>query len=419
MIFSKLLLFFLLAVLITICSADQQDTEKSGVDDAATGDVTTGGSTEGENPGSADGVGDTNTPNGTDPTSQSSTANSTQDTPDGTAGGSGSRLSSLYINTVKPGRGSPISTPVFKENSLVSLFNSCHAADDDSTRLGGSADCFEDDAFNDRLTFQITYSISGSVIQKAFEDHPPNLTLLGESEDVAESVISDYSVDMKDSNAKVSISYRCKQNSDAEISLQLRLQFGDDDDSSIDIFWKKVCKSGPNEEIEFGYIVQDKDSGEKENHEFGKDSDAPYVVSPGDVSTEIYLKVSTPGAQQVFLSPYIHSMNSDVVTVSVRGNHPKGGTLQGLLPTSFQVSYECSRKGSSDILVSVAIPPFQNLTTTYRKGMYSIVLFVLRTHHVLEYWEELYSKVFTRLFPDSDIYQFLLKRLRRKHCDKA
>lgn len=383
MIFSKLLLFLLFTALIAICFADEQDTGETGVGDATTGNDNANETTAGYNAGDADDAGNTTATNTTVPASQSPAANSTQGTSNETTSESDSHLSSLYINTVKPGRGSPIITPVFKENSLVSSFNSCRLADDDSFRLDGSADCFEDDAFNDRLAFQITYHISGSVVQKAFEDHRPNLSLLGDSRNVAESTISGYSVDIPNSNAKVSISYGCKQDSDAEISLRLRLQFGDDDDSIIDIFWKKMCKSGLNDEIEFGYVVQDKDSGEEEHHEFGTDSDAPYIVSPGDVSTEIYLKVNTPGAQQEFLSPSVRAKNPQVVTVSVRGNHPKGGTLQGLLSTSFQVSYECLTKGSSDILVDVAIPPFQNLSTTYRKGMCFFNIFVLHMHHML------------------------------------
>lgn len=260
--------------------------------------------------------------------------------------------------------------PIFKENGLFPPFNACRLAKDDSTRLDEAAECFKDDKYNDRIAFEATFRSSGPVVQKAFEDHPPNLILLDESEGVAESVISEKSVDLKNSNANVVVVYHCKQDSNADISLQLRLQLGDGDDNIIDIFWKKSCSSGPNEEMEFGYVIQDKDSDEVEHHEFGKDSDAPYVVSPGDVSTEVYLKVNEPGARQAFLAPLVYSKDPEVVTVSVRGNHPKGGILQGLSPTSFQISYECLTKGSSDILISVAIPPFQNVTTTYTKGMY-------------------------------------------------
>lgn len=293
---------------------------------------------------------------------------------DGTKNATGSEsspLSSLYINTVKPGLGSPMTDKVFKEGSLFGLFNACRTAEGDSTQISDSVVCFADDQYNDRLTFEMTYGVPGSGIERAFHDHPPVLQLLGNSAESAESDITENEVLVAASRAKVTVSYLCKKGSNSMISLQLKLQFGDSDETIVPIVWTKQCTSGVNSQLEFGYTVDDQASGDTKRHPFGSDADAPYVVPPSDVSTEVYAKLQQTGAQQQFLAPLVTSKDPEVVKVTVRGNHPNGGILKGLEMTLFQISYECLKKGSSDILVSVGIPPFQNLTSSWEKGKFA------------------------------------------------
>lgn len=275
-------------------------------------------------------------------------------------------LSTLYINTVKPGLGSPITEKVFKEKSLYGLFNSCQTAGTEQNTLAEGSICFSDDDFNDRLMFEITYSVPGSDIERAFKDHPPALQLLGNSSESADSEITQNEVMASTSTAKMTVSYFCKKDSDALISLRLKLQFGDGDENIVPIVWTKQCASGVNSQVEFGYAVDDENSGEQKRHPFGSEDD-PYVVSPSDVSTEVYAKLQKAGAQQEFLAPLVSSEDPEVVKITVRGNHPNGGTLKGLEVTLFQISYECLTKGSAKIFVSVGIPPFQNLTATWEK----------------------------------------------------
>lgn len=275
-------------------------------------------------------------------------------------------LSSLYINTAKPGLGSRITTKVFKDGALSGLFNSCLTTTADPSTP--DTDCFLDDQYNDRLQFDIIYSVPASEIENAFKATPPTLQLLGDSADVSDAIVLSYAVALQSSSAEVMVRYFCKKDADALIDLELKIQFGADPDSVVPIKWKKKCTGGVNTQLEFGYTTDNQKSGEKVRHPFGSDADAPYVVPPSDVSTEVYAKLLQPGAQQEFLAPLVISSDPSIVSVAVRGNHPNGGIFQGLDMTEFQVSYECVTKGSSDVSVSVGIPPFQNLTSTWEKG---------------------------------------------------
>lgn len=352
----RLLLF---AVLLFAVLAD----ETTGSTESATGDVPAT-------------VPETAPEAASDSSSDTANKNGPESAPgNGVEGGSkASPLSSLYINTVKPGLGSPVTDKVFKEGALFGLFNSCRTAEEDSTQINDGVICFADDPFNDRLTFEMTYGVPGSDIERAFHDHPPILQLLGNSSESAESDITEKEVLVATSRAKITVSYLCRKGSDSMISLQLKLQFGTGDENTIPIVWTKQCASGVNSQLEFGYTVDGQASGDPKRHPFGSDADAPYVVPPSDVSTEVYAKLQQTGAQQEFLAPLVTSTDPEVVTVTVRGNHPNGGVLQGLEMTRFQISYECLKKGSSDIHVSVGIPPFQNLTSSWEKGKFTKLL---------------------------------------------
>lgn len=103
-------------------------------------------------------------------------------------------------------------------------------------------------------------------------------------------------------------------------------------------------------------------------YSFGQDTSAMVTVGASDESTEFYMKLLQPGAQQVFMAPYITSSFSDIVSITIRGNHPQGGIVEGLMITKLQVGYECHRKGEATIEATVAIPPFQNISAVWKKG---------------------------------------------------
>lgn len=283
-----------------------------------------------------------------------------------------SPLALIYINTEQPGLGSLMTHPVFKESVLVGKFNSCKLSAEDPTKLANETDCFRDHEYNDRLTFEVNYKLPGSTVQDTFKSKPPALSMLAQSTNYADAGLHEVVVQAEDSIAKVTVAYRCKRDADGLLSLKLTMQFTNDDDSVVTLLWTKQCRGGVNSEIEFGYTSQKDANGALLYHPFGSSADPLVVVVPSDKSTEVYAKLLKAGAQQEFLSPYVRSDDASTVQVAVRGNHPSGGVLRGLEVTLFQVSYEClTGKGSTKILVSVAIPPFLNLTASWEKRTYS------------------------------------------------
>lgn len=282
-------------------------------------------------------------------------------------------LDTLYIYINKPALASDIIEPVFKERSLAPRFNNCvigSVRQAQESELENSARCYEDDEYNDRLQFEMNYKFSGSSIQRTFETNPPAIQAVGELSNIADPRILSSEVKVSDSTAKVVVGYRCKTGSNGTISLKLTLRFGEGDSNETAIVWKKKCASGENKMIAFGHLLNDKEGSGPIQYPFPGEGEEKLIVRPSDVSTELFLKLQHPGAQQEFLAPYATSSNTDVTPITVRGTHPSGGILQGLLMTSFQISYECLKSGSSEIQATIGIPPYNNFTASWEKGKF-------------------------------------------------
>lgn len=284
-----------------------------------------------------------------------------------------SALHTMYINTRKPSLSSPITLAVFSNDELSSAFTNCTL----QSPLN-SSDCFIDDAYNDRLSFQLTVHDASAKFSESMAARPPEVSSTVDGQTIAgpalmlASLLEDYSnlVNVQDPNSIiVTVKYNCKSNSNGIVPIRLLLHLGEDDKADVTIHWQKVCANGINDKMEYGYLTGAEDIGSALQHSFGTDTAALVTVGASDESTEFFLKLGQPGALQVFLSPYIFSTFSDIVSIHVRGNHPQGGVVEGLKITKFQVGYECHRKGEATIEANIAIPPFQNISAVWKKGM--------------------------------------------------
>lgn len=271
-------------------------------------------------------------------------------------------IQNMYINTVKPALGSTSTETVYSDGAFVSTFNSCTL--DTSVN---SSDCFVDDVYNDRLEFQFTFQYDPALIRAALDSRPPSITTPSFASSIASPVVIKAQVNDDDTTASVIILYNCEPHNHGVVPIRLLLHFGNNSDTdNLSIFWQKSCESGVNSKILYGYLSQSSSDGTSQQHEFGGDDSPLVVVNPSDVSTEFFLKLDVPGAQQAVLSPYISSSSDDVV-ITVRGIHPQGYVLEGLNLISFSIGYECLRQEEATIDASIAIPPFQNITATWKK----------------------------------------------------
>lgn len=273
-----------------------------------------------------------------------------------------SPIQNMYINTVKPALGSTTTETVYSSGSLVSSFNSCTL----ETPVN-SSDCFIDDMYNDRLEFRITFQYDPSLIRAALDSLPPSISTPSFASSLASPEIIKARVNEDETTASVIVLYNCKPDNHGVVPIRLLLHFGNDTDKdNLTIHWQKSCESGVNSKLVYGYLSQSSSDGSTQQHQFGGDDAPLVVVNPSDVSTEFFLKLDAPGAQQVFLAPYITSSSENVV-LTVRGNHPQGYVLQGLQLVSFSVGYECSRQVEATIDASIAVPPFKNISVSWKK----------------------------------------------------
>lgn len=247
---------------------------------------------------------------------------------------------------------------VFDAGQLVPPFNSCNFKVKPK-----SDDCFTDDSYNDRLVFQLTFTISPKEIVDAFQNTPPKLTFKTDPT-IAKPAMVNAVVQVENAIAEIEVRYNCQ--SSGAVSLKLQVIVGNDVREKVTIYWQKQCATGVNDKLTYGYLSPSA-TGEMQHHSFGGDSSASVIVAPADVSTEFFMKLDQPGAQQIFYAPYVTSSDTAAVKVAVRGNHPQGGVIQGLTDTSFQVGYNCASKGDAVIKATIAVPPFKNITASWRK----------------------------------------------------
>lgn len=273
-----------------------------------------------------------------------------------------SPIQNMYINTAKPALGSTTTGTVYSSGSFVSTFNSCTL----ETPVN-SSDCFIDDMYNDRLEFRITFQYDPSLIRAALDSRPPSISTPSFASSVASPEVIKARVNDDETTASIVVLYNCKADNHGVIPIRLLLHFGNNtDEDNLIIHWQKFCESGANSKLIYGYLSQSSSDSSTQQHQFGGDDAPLVVVNPSDVSTEFFLKLDVPGAQQAFLAPYITS-SSENVAVTVRGSHPHGYVLQGLELVSFSVGYECARQDEATIDASIAIPPFKNISVSWKK----------------------------------------------------
>lgn len=259
---------------------------------------------------------------------------------------------------------------MFKDNQFTSSFNACSLETPEN-----SSSCFQDDKYNDRLEFQITFQLDAAEILEAFQSHPPTVETTTTGETIASPSVTVANVTDDGTSAKVEMLYNCRSNARGVIPLQLTLSLGKTDDMLLTIHWQKLCENGANDKMEYGYLSGSLTSGNVEQHNFGQETAALLTVLPSDMSTEFFMKLDQAGAYQRFLAPYVASSSLDIASVSIRGNHPQGGVVEGLLLKTFQIGYECHQQGQVIIETNIGIPPFQNISATWKKGLFFLISF--------------------------------------------
>lgn len=275
-------------------------------------------------------------------------------------------LKPLFIKTMLP-----MKLTDWRLNEAVSAgepaghFNaSCKTAGSTTNSTGPdkAPTCFTDSAYNERLIFYVKYmprnwGTNWTVFlepQLSYEGTKGNFSL----QSTQERNFTDGT-----SVRYVTVLYNCKKDESTNATVTLRMNFRNETSKeSLTLQWRKTCHGGKPTEVELGYEL------DHASHAFPQNTSKLVVFSPSVVSTDLYLMLHASGAQMNFAPPYLTAFDKNVVSVSVRGNHPRGGLLIAGVRTSMQVVYECNAKGSSAVSMTIGLAPFSNITAVWTKG---------------------------------------------------
>lgn len=215
-----------------------------------------------------------------------------------------------------------------------------------------------DNAYNDRISFRLDYTPDSS----DYKISEPTIAVTSDSG--IEPQLQDFQNDPENGDGSFTIVYRCLADGPEESYISLHLQVTGS--HSIDTAWKKVCGRGRYEHVEFGFTAHNMETVLfNKDGTYGTEEQKALEVGPLDTSTELSMKLVSPAYTLDFGDPYVAS-DSEYVSAYLR-NTVAGGTVTSDTPTKFSVVYECHATETANIVFSVAIPPWDNVTVSWRK----------------------------------------------------
>eukprot|EP00178_Gracilaria_changii_P011400 TRINITY_DN324_c0_g1_i1.p1 TRINITY_DN324_c0_g1~~TRINITY_DN324_c0_g1_i1.p1 ORF type:complete len:729 (-),score=110.24 TRINITY_DN324_c0_g1_i1:7787-9973(-) len=248
---------------------------------------------------------------------------------------------------------------IFEEGAFTGPFaDSPSSTNIDEISSSETEKWYMESAYSDRISFRLDYTPESS----DYKISEPTIAVTSEAG--IEPVLQDFQNNPENGEGSFSIVYRCLPEGSEESYISLHLQVTGT--HSIDTAWKKVCGRGRHEHMEFGFtsynlgtVLFNKDGT------YGTEEQKILEVGPLDTSTEITMKLAPPAYTLDFKDPYVTS-DSDYVSVALRGRIV-GGTVTSDEQTKFSVLYECLATATANIVFSVAIPPWDNMTAVWRK----------------------------------------------------
>ncbi|KAI0565531.1 hypothetical protein FGB62_17g329 [Gracilaria domingensis] len=248
---------------------------------------------------------------------------------------------------------------IFEEGAFTGPFaDSPSSTNIDAVSSSETEKWYRESAYADRISFRLDYTPESS----DYKIVEPVIAVT--SETGIEPVVQDFQNDPENGEGSFSIVYSCTPGGPEKSYISLHLQVTST--HSIDTAWTKVCGRGRYEHIEFGFtsynlgtVLFNRDGT------YGTEEQKTLEVGPLDTSTELTMKLAPPAYTLDFKDPFVAS-DSDYVSVALRGMIA-GGTVNSDEQTKFSILYECQATATANIVFSVAIPPWDNMTAVWRK----------------------------------------------------
>lgn len=167
-----------------------------------------------------------------------------------------------------------------------------------------------------------------------------------------------FTKDNEDESGGFTVRYSCKNKAKAKIWLVMKVT----DFKNVTISWQKTCGDGVNKYIS----ISSSNLRTSETTENPSSSALlPLEAGPMQRMTTVNMRTMFPQTSIEFKAPYVVSENKNI-SVSLRSTL-KGNTL-GISNTTITVIYVCKTFASGKISLTVAVPPWKNVTLSWTKN---------------------------------------------------
>lgn len=276
-------------------------------------------------------------------------------------GAANSSTSLKELTTADPLGASPSFLPetVLADGMLTGAWSKCAALSDATLSASTELGCRIDKDYQDRISFAFT---------AAFE-HPKESYNLGKpavshAGGAALPSVSEYVFDPQTNQGSFTVFYNCqREGAETEVFSSLELSLSVSNETAVEFRWGKLCKSGVNKLLDLSYEAND-----GETVSFYNDFQRAHalIVPPTVALTQLHMSIAAPAVYQRFEPASVSSSASKVVSVVARGI-AGNGTLTAGAPTILSIMYECLSLGKATIEVKIPVPPWSDLTASFRK----------------------------------------------------
>lgn len=250
---------------------------------------------------------------------------------------------------------------IFSNTSFVGPFAGSPKTSDISVlETADNASWYEETAIQDRISFQIRYD---SELEAEYAITEPSV-FVSAGADTGIEPKHEFQLYTDSGMGAFIIYYNCVMGKPGTFPIGIRIPVTKD--HVIETGWLKTCGHGRFEYLNFGFLDHTSQFVPfNADGTYGVDEHRRLEVGPMDPSTDLKAQLKVPATNLEFLNPHVMS-NSPDVGVKLRST-VAASTFLDDSETTFTVLYDCEAKATADIKFTVAIPPWDNVTATWRK----------------------------------------------------
>lgn len=246
---------------------------------------------------------------------------------------------------------------IFENSSLVGPFaKNPNISDVKSLDDADKSSWFNDSSYNDRIAFQFRYDLD-----MKYSIAKPTLSVATGS---GIKPKMEFQIHPDSGVGTLTIFYHCVRGNPGPMIIGFNMPVTGQ--HNVETAWIKECGQGRFEYIAFGFLDHEsKFVSFNADGTYGDDEHKKLEVGPIDSSTDLKAVLRQPATNLNFLEPYVMSDSADI-SVKLRTT-VSAGSFGSQIETRFTILYECEGKTTGNVKFTVGIPPWENITATWRK----------------------------------------------------